>query len=383
MRILFASSEKSTASNACNHRVFNIERHCKQLGADTSRLFLGDLFFDSPVFIQLLNLPFILRYLKKFDVIHAGASGAAFFFSIATRFIGRNTIVVYDVHSDAITESRLMPKGKLDFIGYFIEFEILFTEYIALSGTKYFLASSSEIKRRLLERNRKVISRNVEIIVNGVDLAQFTSQKSLDPPVFTATYAGSFGAIESVDTLVRAAEILSNENILFKFIGFSKEDLSIKSDIQKRLGNKALLLDWLPRNELVAELQNSNVLVIPSDSRNRKQAENRSAVFVTKFAEYLAVAKPVIVTKLDITSKIVDSCDCGFVCEANAESIAECIRKAEKTPSTVLQKKGLNGRRFAETELNIDLICKRYLQFLNKLLKQRSSERVLTSAENI
>ena len=70
------------------------------------------------------------------------------------------------------------------------------------------------------------------------------------------------------------------------------------------------------------------MLVIPADSSNRKQSDNRSAVFVTKFAEFLAIAKPVIATRLDIISRIVETYDCGFVCEANAESIAESIREA-------------------------------------------------------
>ena len=369
------SSQKSTTSNAYNHRIFNIERHCRQLGADTSRLFLGEFFFGSPVLIQLLNLPFLLRYLKKFDVIHAGGAGAAFFFAVATRLIGRNTLVIYDVHSDTITESRLIRRGKLDFVGYFSEFEMPLTEYVALSGIKYFIASSSEIKRRLLQRNRHIRSENVEIILNGVDLAEFTPQRStiplLDPKVFTVTYAGSFLAIEGVDNLVRAAEILSDENINFKFIGFGKADLNIKSDIQKRLGNRALLVDRLPRSKLLTELQKSDVLVIPADASTLEQSENRSAVFVTKFAEFLAVAKPVIVTEIDMTSKIVETFDCGFVCKPTAESIAEAIQKAKGTSRDILFMKGRNGRRFAETELDENLICKKYLQFLDRIMKTK------------
>ena len=377
MRILFVSSfsDESSISSAYSHRIFNIERHCRQAGADTRRLFLGDLFFSSPVLIQPLNIPFILKYLRKFDVVHAGGAGAAFFFAIATPLIGRNTTVVYDVHSDALTESRLIRRGRFDFAGYFIEFEMLMTEHVALRCINYFIASSSEIKRRLLERTRRVKSANVEIILNGVDLQEFKPQRENTPIVnsnpFTVTYAGSFGAIEAVDNLVRAAEILSNENINFKLIGFRAEDLNIKLEIQKRLGNKALLLDWLPRHELVAELQKSDVLVIPADASTRKQIENRSAVFVTKFAEFLAVAKPVIVTRLDLPSRIVETFDCGFVCEPTAESIAETIVKVKGTSREVLQKKGQNGRRFAETELDVNLICKKYLQFLDRILKTR------------
>ena len=133
------------------------------------------------------------------------------------------------------------------------------------------------------------------------------------------------------------------------------------------------MLDWLPRDELISQLQKSDLLVIPADSTNRKQSANRTAVFVTKFAEFLAIAKPVIVTKLEIVSEIVEKYDCGFVCEATAEAIAESIREAKGTSAEVLQRKGCNGRRFAEAELDINLICKKYLHFLDKLLKQRGS----------
>jgi glycosyltransferase involved in cell wall biosynthesis len=387
MKILFlfsSSSQKSkhsTRSNAYCHRILNIEQHCRRLGAETDTLFLKDLFFKSPLLIQTLNLPSVLRYLRSFDVVHAGGPGAAFFCALATRLIGHNTIVVYDVHSDALTERRLIKKNSFDFAGYFTEFQTLLTEYVALRGTKYFIASSPEIKRRFLKRKPSHIKpENVEVILNGVDLEQFVPEKDDDtwvaskPHMFTVTYAGSFSRIEAVDNLISAAEMLSNvEDINFKFIGFSEEEFNIKINIQKRLGNRALLIDWLPRSKLLTELQKSDVLVIPADASTREQSENRSAVFVTKFAEFLAVGKPVIVTELDLTSKIVETFDCGFVCKPTVESIAEAILKAKGTSRDILFMKGQNGRRFAETELDENLICKKYLQFLNRIIKQNDT----------
>ncbi len=371
--MLFVSSEKSSDTTAYNHRIFNLEKHCREEGAKTEHIYLGDMFFHSPVFIQVLNTPFILKKLANFDVIHAGGNGAAYFFAIAKPFIGRKTIVVYDVHSDAITESHLMMKNRFDLAGFFAKFQMTFMEIIATQRINYFAASSHEIKKRLIKRANQIESDNIEVIINGVDLREFKPQEnssSINSHFFTVTYAGSFGPIEAVDNLIRAAEILKDENICFKLIGFRKTDQRMKNEIKTKLGNRALLIDWLPRNDLIAELQKSDVLVIPADASNYLQSQNRSAVYVTKFAEFLATGKPVIITRIDLPSMIIENFDCGFVCEPTADSIAETIRKAKNCPADLLSMKGRNGRQFAERELDQKLICKKYLEFLNAISKK-------------
>ena len=161
--------------------------------------------------------------------------------------------------------------------------------------------------------------------------------------------------------MVKAAEILRNNDIHFKFMGFRKEDLAIKNDIKNRLKEKVTCLDWLPKDELISELRKSDVLVSPSGPC---AGYSGRAVFPTKFGEFLALAKPVIVTYIDETSSIVERFDCGFVCKPTAESFAETILNAKESPKEVLYLKGYNGRRFAEAELDINLVCKKYLKFL-------------------
>jgi glycosyltransferase involved in cell wall biosynthesis len=375
MKILFVGFTKSSERHAYNHRIRQIEQHCRKLGAETSLLFVGDLLFCSPVLIQPLNLPFILKYLRNFDVVSAEGPGAAYFFALTRLLIGRSTLVVYDVHSDNITESYLTKKGLLDFAGLFTSFQMRLTEYVARTYTDYFTVAWPDLKQRLLSRKRKLKAENVEVVLNGVDLESFMPPKekkcNYRSKAFTVTYAGSFFKVEGTDTLIRAAEILRNEEIFFKLIGFGNSDLSKKKEIRRRLGGKVELLNWLSRDELVAELCKSDVLVIPADSSSCEQSKNRFGLIPTKFAEYLALSKPVIVTRLDGTSKIVEQSDCGFVCEPTAESIAETIRAAKETPSEILLLKGLNGRKLAEREFDYNSICKKYLLFLQKILEER------------
>ncbi len=153
-----------------------------------------------------------------------------------------------------------------------------------------------------------------------------------------------------------------------------KKYLNVKMEIRKSLGEKAILLDWMPKTELLAELRRSDVLIIPADASTCELLENRVLAFPTKFAEFLALAKPVIVTSIDETSKIVERFDCGFVCEPTARSIAETILRAKQTPNDVLLRKGLNGRQFAEDELDMKSICRKYLLFLNRILIKRADQ---------
>jgi glycosyltransferase involved in cell wall biosynthesis len=370
MRILFvALQSRNTPSNSYNQRIFNNEKHCRKLGADTSLLFLWDLLFPSPALLQVLNIPFVLRYLRQFDVIIAEAAGSAYFVALAKPLLRNDVVLVYDVHNDALAECRLMRKGRFDLAGYFIEFEMRLLEYVGFNGIDYFSVASPGLKQRLLSRNRIIRDEYVEVVLNGVNLESFGSQEesvnSSCENGFTVTYAGTYVKYQGIENLIKAAEILHNEDIHFKFLGFRKEDLAIKKEILSRLKEKATLFDWLPKDELLSELRKSDILIIPSMTGCNR------AIFPSKFAEFLAVVKPVIVTRIDETASIVVRFDCGFVCEPTAESIAETILKAMGMSKETLQLKGFNGRRFAETHLDMNLICKKYLQFLERLLKTK------------
>lgn len=370
MRILFISSIKPKTAPAYEHRVSSIEDQCRKLGANTSRLSLWKLFFGCPVLIQPLNIPFILGFLRNFDVLVAEGSGPACTLVLAKSLLRADTLLVYDMHNDYLAESRLLKKTRFDLIGSFMKFETLLMEYIGFNGFTYFLAASPGLKQRILDRKHSIKTDNVEVILNGVDLKLFTPQENYfntNENCFTVAYAGSYPNYQGIENLVKAAEILlhAGEAVHFKFMGFRKNELSIKKNIENRLKDKVTCLERLPKDKLISELHKTDVLISPSAS------DSGRAIFPVKFGEYLALAKPVIVTCIDETSEIVNRIDCGFVCEPTAESIASAILKAKRTPKKVLHLKGNNGRKFAETELDIKIVCRILLRFLSKL-KQKS-----------
>lgn len=154
----------------------------------------------------------------------------------------------------------------------------------------------------------------------------------------------------------------------------------MKNEIKRELKDRVELIDFLPRRKddqpksFVDELCKSDVLIIPRYWNPRipkycdpKYVRNAFGWLSTKFAEYIATGRPVIVTALDVSAEFVERYDCGFVCDPTPESIAKTILEAKQTPPEELDKKGLSGRRLAETEFDLHVTGKKYFDLLSKI----------------
>jgi glycosyltransferase involved in cell wall biosynthesis len=84
----------------------------------------------------------------------------------------------------------------------------------------------------------------------------------------------------------------------------------------------------------------------------------------TKFAEYIALGKPVLVTDVDETARFVRRHDCGLVCEPSASGLAGAIAQAREMSREELSAMGRRGRRLAESTFSWEVICQKYHDFL-------------------
>jgi len=239
---------------------------------------------------------------------------------------------------------------------------------LGIKNSNYFAVCSTPLKQYLMSKG--INTDQIEIIRNGVDINLFKPhQKYSQNEKFIVTYAGSFRKYQGVNLLVRAAKLLQNKNVFFKLIGFNENDLELKKKIKQTL-EKVILIDRLPRSELVNHLQTSDILIIPREIYRNLPNELRATTHTTttKFAECIAVGKPVIVTNLDDSSEFVNKYDCGFVCEPTAKSIAETILKTKEMPSTILHRKGKNSRKLAEAVFDQRIINRLYYAFLSRIV---------------
>jgi glycosyltransferase involved in cell wall biosynthesis len=362
LKILFVSSGPSDDSTAYTVRLLSLKKGLEQLGVTIDILFLGDYFLQTPELIQLANMPSFLKHMRTHNIIHGGHLTATYVSGMTKSFL--NAKLVYDVHGDMAGDFRLCRRSRIDLFFNYKVFEAMIMEPLATRLSDYFITCSYPLKELYL--NKGIEACKIEVIRNGVDTEIFKpGEESTKGEKFTVTYAGAFQKWQTIDLLVDAAKLLEIHDIRFRLIGFEREDFLLKETIRQRLGHKAELIDRLPQTELIRQLQKSDILIIP-----RGRQRNLSYAFPTKFAEYIAIGKPVIVTDVDETSRFVKRFDCGFVCEPTAESIANTIKEVKASSSTVLTKKGQNARKLAESEFDQMVISKRYFTFLTKIAEE-------------
>ena len=243
---------------------------------------------------------------------------------------------------------------------------------IAYRRSDYYLVVSRPLEKRLIEEKR-ISADKIGLVRNGVDLELFSNPKSKiqNPKLygpreagqpFTVCYAGGFQAWQGLDNLVGAVELLPDENVRLKIIGFTDKYADLKASIAGRLGDRVEMVDRVSQPELIAHLATADALVIP-----RSPHPAVEVAFPTKFSEYLALGKPVIVCNVDETARLVRENHCGLVSESSdPQSLAETIRAASRLAPSELDQMGSNARCLAERELSWPVIGRNYVELLTK-----------------
>lgn len=361
MKVLFASCEVERSRSAYSHRLAELRRALENRGIQTDFLSLGQPPFSHPILAQPLNLPFISRKLKDYDFIHCG--GNAVFSAIVFKPYTKAK-VVHDVHGDGLSEAQLEHSVRKDLRSSYWVLQARIVDALARRYADYFLAVSKPLQQRLM-RGVRVSPERVALVRNGVDLNLFRQQPRSQNGRFVICYAGGFQNWQGIDLLVGAVELLPKNGLQLKIIGFAEGHSAIRSRIAGRLGDKVELINRVSQSELTSQLAAADVLVIPRPSHPAV-----GFAFPTKFGEYLALGKPVIVSDVDETALLVRQHDCGLVSKPDPASLANTISMAAHLPAHELCQMGQNARCLAEREFSWEHVGEKYAQQLQRWKEQ-------------
>ncbi len=142
------------------------------------------------------------------------------------------------------------------------------------------------------------------------------------------SYLGTYWYVEGLAVLLAATSLLKKEGLKFKLVISGKAHLGFPGDdvstlIKKyELGDVVTETGWLPTDEVIAGMSVADILVVPKLNHTANIAG-----MPTKLAEYLAIGRAVVASRVgDIPLYLTDGED-ALLCEPNnPQSLAEKLR---------------------------------------------------------
>ena len=212
---------------------------------------------------------------------------------------------IRDIWPKSVLELGQIKKGILYKLGKKLESKI----YRSAEG---FIFPVPGFKSYLKNFSNKISKKPMIELMNGVSEDFIKKSQKINisnDQKFTVLYSGNMGLAQDLSTIVKAADLLSEYDIYFRFIG----EGVCKSEIEllaRPLNNKIYFHNSLNRTELIKFIKKSSLCLVPL--KNKKLF---NSALPSKMFEYMACAKPIIVGVRGEAKKIVHDSKAGIAIE--------------------------------------------------------------------
>lgn len=355
MRVLILSHNRSDSDDAYNHRLRSLRDALCAEGIDARMSYLGDGPLGRPTALHALTIG-RAEGIGEADVLHAGSAAVAFACALLPKRTGRR--IVFDMHGDTVAEAELCaggsPAGRLRVVQERIK------EKIGLARADRVLVVSGPLRKHVIGLG--VPAERIAIFPNGVDLERFVP--SGPPPrrdVPLVVYAGRFEAWQGVESLERLAA-RSGRSFRLRVIGFTEEDRVLEERIRAASPGAVETIRRVPQEELARLLEEGDLLLIP-----REPSPAAEVAMPTKFGEYLALGRPVLLTRVGEPAALVEEERCGIVTGTGGDALADGVTRFAALPVEERRAMGERARALAERVFDWKKIGAAYAAYLRDL----------------
>lgn len=213
----------------------------------------------------------------------------------------------------------------------------------------------------------------VSLITNGVDLSLFKgtatgNSKRLEIRSrygfgnrFVVMYMGAHGAYNSLNTIIDAAVMLKNDQrFLFVFIGDGDEKPRLQKFVTDYCLANVIFLPPMPRVDSPDMLSAADAFALP----NRK-GEFFSGNLPNKLFDFLASARPVVVTGTGETPELVIRSEAGKCCPPeDSQGMVTALIELAKMPEKERMEIGRKGREYVFSHYDREMLSDRFLHIL-------------------
>lgn len=179
--------------------------------------------------------------------------------------------------------------------------------------------------------------------------------------IFDFMFAGNIGEIQSVETILQAAEMLKDEPVKIHIVGGGTDLQRLQElKVEKQLEN-VVFYGRRPLEEMPEFYKKADAMLVTLAAD-----PVLSLTLPGKVQSYMAVGKPIIGAIDGETQNVIKEAECGFCGAADdAEALAENVKKFIES-ETDRKAMGKNARRFYEEHFQTELFMNKLEDELNK-----------------
>lgn len=207
-----------------------------------------------------------------------------------------------------------------------------------------------EQKLRLIDDG--VPEDRISVVTNGVDLDLFLqtpvrhdTPMDAEPDHYKLLYVGELTIERGLDDIIRAIKFVKDAipAIRFYIAGTGSYEPHLRRVVEEEQAGPFIhFLGWLPFREIHSYVVKSDLCLVP-----HVYNDFINTTIPNKLFQYMAMAKPVLVSHAKPLARIVRECDCGFVFESrNPRDAADRILQAYQARGD--ENIGQRGRACAE-----------------------------------
>jgi len=280
--------------------------------------------FEYLSFFLLSSIMLALGFMKKrYNVIQAHSlPDFLVFAAFIPKLFGSKTVL--DIHD--VSPELFMSRQELKFENFIVKI-LKLLEKLSIFFADNVITVGKPFAEILGRRNR--LDRKLSIIMNSADPKLFDSSKyptENEHPKkgnFIIMYHGSLFKRYGIDVAIKAIYLLKDElpDVRFKINGRGEALTELRKLISDFcLDNYVRLAGYLPADDIPFLISKADIGIVPY-----RKDRFTDLLFPTKIFEYIAMSKPVVVSRIAAVESIFDDSAVMFFEPENEEDLARCI----------------------------------------------------------
>ena len=194
------------------------------------------------------------------------------------------------------------------------------------------------------------------------DLFENMSGKAEVKETIDFVFAGNIGTLQSVDTIIEAAEILkNNKHLLFHIVGGGIELARLQDQVKEKNLENVIFYGRRPVEEMPKFYSMADAMIVTLTGDPLL-----SLTLPGKVQSYMAAGKAIMGAIDGETKTIVEEAQCGFICESgDSKALAENILKFCKLGNEDRKQMEINSRNYYKNKFSKN----NFVKFLEDKLK--------------